>query len=175
MRGIHHCNPATPPTPVRMVKVSLSFKTRSAKSCVVVVQIFPIIGNCTSTTGPAERSFSISAAGLRKYAWFTKSARMIAPCTCSSLTGGLRDCGYFVRPTPCLIGCPVGGGFGSIAASIDCGCALDVVGHHSDMVLGRECEQPQVAAAPCEERNAQGAVVQCAERQRHLRKAGETG
>src|SRR5262249_29960428 len=157
-----HCKPATPPTPVRIVNVSLSFKTRSAKSCVVVVQIFPIIGNCTSTTGPAERSFSISAAGLRKYAWLTKSARMIAPCTCSSLTGGLRDCGYFVRPTPCLIGCPVGGGFGSIAASIDAAVrwtssVTTQSGHPtSDMVLGRECEQPQVAAARCEERNAQG-------------------
>jgi hypothetical protein len=48
------------------VKASLSFNTRSAKSCVVVVQTFPIIGNCTSTTGPADLSLPISAAGLRK-------------------------------------------------------------------------------------------------------------
>ena len=44
---------------------------------VVVVQTFPTIGNCTSTTGPADRSVSISAAGLRKYAWLVKSARII--------------------------------------------------------------------------------------------------
>src|SRR5262249_7523671 len=31
-----------------------------------VVQTIPTIGNCTSTTGPASLSFSISAAGLRK-------------------------------------------------------------------------------------------------------------
>ena len=70
-----------------MVKVSLSFRTRSAKSCVVVVQTFPTIGNCTSTTGPADRSFSISAAGLRKYAWLVKSARIIDPCNTASANG----------------------------------------------------------------------------------------
>ena len=52
--------------PSRMVKVSLSFKTRSAKSCVVVVQIFPTIGNCTSTTGPADRELLDLGGGIAK-------------------------------------------------------------------------------------------------------------
>jgi hypothetical protein len=38
----------------------LRFKIRSAKSCVVVIQTFPTIGNRTSTTGPGDLSFSIA-------------------------------------------------------------------------------------------------------------------
>src|SRR5690349_3376560 len=92
--GIHHCNPATPPMLLRIVKVSLSFSTRSAVSCVVVVQTFPTIGNRTLTTGPVDRSFSISAAGLRRYAWLAKSARIIDPCT----SDGFVCYAHYLRP-----------------------------------------------------------------------------
>ena len=64
--GIHHRSPATVPSSLRMVKVSASFSTRSASACVVVAHTLPMIGNRTSTTEPAVRSFSIAAAGLRK-------------------------------------------------------------------------------------------------------------
>ena len=46
--------------------VSLSFKTRSANSCVVTVQTVPMIGNFTSTTGPTDLNLSMVAVGLRK-------------------------------------------------------------------------------------------------------------
>ena len=36
----------------RIVNVSLSFRTRPAKSLVVVIQVFPMIGNRVLTTGP---------------------------------------------------------------------------------------------------------------------------
>jgi cytochrome P450 len=50
-----------------LVKVSASFSTWSASACVVVAHTLAMIGNRTSTTEPAVRSFSIAAAGLRKY------------------------------------------------------------------------------------------------------------
>ena len=65
MAGIHHRTPATPPS-LRSVNVSLSFKTRPAMSCVVVIQILPMIGNLVSTIGPSVRSRSMPAAGSRK-------------------------------------------------------------------------------------------------------------
>src|SRR6516165_5161221 len=87
MPGIHHWNPAMRPSSRRMVKVSVSFNTRSARSCVVVVQTFPTIGNRTSTTWPADLSLSISATGLRKWLWLEKSTRKSGPSTCQGTPG----------------------------------------------------------------------------------------
>ncbi len=65
MPGIHHCSPAIPPPSLRKVKLALSFSTRAAISCVVVIQTVPIIGNLTATSGANARNRAISAAGLR--------------------------------------------------------------------------------------------------------------
>ena len=40
---------------LRIVKVSLSFRTRPASSLVAVIRVLPMIGKRTSTTGPAAR------------------------------------------------------------------------------------------------------------------------
>jgi hypothetical protein len=66
VRGIHQRIPATLPPSLRMVKVSLSFSTRPANSCVVVIQTLPTIGNLTSTMGPRALSLSLPAAGSRR-------------------------------------------------------------------------------------------------------------
>jgi hypothetical protein len=50
--GIHQRRPATLPF-LRIMNVSLSFRTRAASSLVVVIQARPTIGKRTSTTGPA--------------------------------------------------------------------------------------------------------------------------
>src|SRR5262249_10394589 len=75
--GIHQRRPATLPS-LRIVKVSLSFKTRPASSLVVVIQVLPMIGKRTSTTGPAARSLASPAAGSRRYSWLVKSKRSMA-------------------------------------------------------------------------------------------------
>ena len=63
--GIHQRRPATLPF-LRIVNVSLSFRTRPARSLVVVIQVFPTIGKCTCTTGPAALSFVTPVARLRR-------------------------------------------------------------------------------------------------------------
>jgi hypothetical protein len=63
--GIHQRRPATLPS-LRIVKVSLSLRTRLASSLVVVIQVLPMIGKRTSSTGPELLSRSIPAAGLRR-------------------------------------------------------------------------------------------------------------
>jgi len=63
--GIHQRTPATLPS-LRIVNVALSLRTRPARSPVVVIQIFPMIGKRTSTTGPAALSFASAAAGSRR-------------------------------------------------------------------------------------------------------------
>src|SRR5262249_46223217 len=73
MPGIHQRIPATAPSSLRKVNTRLSFSTREAISCVVVIQTRPIIGSLTSTTGPAARNLSIAAAGSRKKSWLVKS------------------------------------------------------------------------------------------------------
>jgi tetratricopeptide (TPR) repeat protein len=65
-RAAADCAPATVPPALRKVKVSLSFATRPASSCVVVIHTLPMMGKRTGTTGPALRSRAIAAAGLRK-------------------------------------------------------------------------------------------------------------
>src|SRR5215203_6321193 len=61
--GIHQRKPATLPS-LRIVNVSLSFRTRAAKSAFVVIQVFPTIGNRTATTGPAATAREDAAAQL---------------------------------------------------------------------------------------------------------------
>jgi hypothetical protein len=63
--GIHQRSPATLPS-LRMVKVSLSFRTRPASSLVVVIQVLPMIGKRTSTRGPAARNRASPVAGSRR-------------------------------------------------------------------------------------------------------------
>jgi hypothetical protein len=82
MPGIHQRIPATVPSSLRMVKVSVSFRTWSASAWVVVAQSLPTIGKLTSTTGPRPRSFSIAAAGLRKYSWLVKSGCSVMSASC---------------------------------------------------------------------------------------------
>ena len=65
MPGIHHRSPATLPS-LRRAKVSLSFSTWSASSCVVVTQTLPTIGKLTRTTGPDALSLAMPAAGSRR-------------------------------------------------------------------------------------------------------------
>src|SRR5512134_455509 len=84
--GIHHRSPAGPPPFLRSVNVWLSFRTRPAISCVVVIQTLPMIGNLIWTTGPDARSARRAAAGSRRYSWLVKSTRsvMAAPHACRS-------------------------------------------------------------------------------------------
>jgi hypothetical protein len=72
MPGIHQRIPATRPS-LRKVKVSLSLSMRPAASCVVVSQALPMIGKRASTIGPAARSRSTPAAGLRMKSSLVKS------------------------------------------------------------------------------------------------------
>ena len=63
--GIHQRRPASEPF-LRIVKVSLSFRTRLAISLLVVIQVRPTIGKRTSTTGPAALSLVSVEAGSRR-------------------------------------------------------------------------------------------------------------
>src|SRR5262249_26097882 len=74
MPGIHERSRATSPPSLRSVKVRLYFNIRSAASCVVVIQVLPMmIGKRTSTTGPNAGSRSSLAAGSRRKSWLVKS------------------------------------------------------------------------------------------------------
>src|SRR6516225_7153286 len=73
MLGIHQRSPAMAPSSFRKVNSWLSFRTREAISCVVVIQIRPIIGSLLSTTGPAARNLSSPATASRKKSWLVKS------------------------------------------------------------------------------------------------------
>src|SRR5215212_6801974 len=72
--GIHQRRPATLPS-LRIVNVLLSFRTRAARSLVVVIQVRPTIGKRTLTTGPAALSLVSPTAGSRRYSWLVKSMR----------------------------------------------------------------------------------------------------
>jgi hypothetical protein len=72
IRGIHQGSPTTAPLSLRDVNSWLSFSTREAISCVVVIQIRPIIGSLTSTTGPAARILLTPAIGSWKTSWLAK-------------------------------------------------------------------------------------------------------
>src|SRR5262249_3704454 len=73
MRGIHQRNPTTVPLSLRKVNTRPSLSTRDAVSCVVAIQTRPMIGNLTSTTGPAACSRLRSERGSRKKSWLAKS------------------------------------------------------------------------------------------------------
>src|SRR5215510_15687170 len=74
--GIHQRKPATLPS-LRIVNVSLSFRTRPAISLLVVIQVLPMMGKRTFTTDPAARSSASRWAGSRRYSWLVTSKRSI--------------------------------------------------------------------------------------------------